>query len=239
MRTRLHHPARLGLLCAVATLSGGCSSRVHRPVAATAPGLNEDAPLTSRGGANPNAPYAELDHSVHLVRRPTVADIRTAAACAAEDLSLFESGARIDGEHRSVRLNLVNHANKPCRLAGYPAISLLRPDGSLIGNITIEKLTATTLEASLRHAAAGAEPGRTISQPVAASAPASEPDSVLLVPAGEASFEIGWTSGPNCDPVASIEVAAPDTVQSFIIRHALTVCEGRIQVTAINDGTEL
>jgi len=231
------YPARLGLLCAAATLLGGCTARVYRPVTAAAPGLNEDAPLSSRGGANPNAPYAELDHSVHLVRRPTGVDVSTAAPCAAEDLSLFESGARIDGEHRSVRLNLVNHAKSPCRLAGYPAITLLRPDGSLIGDIAIEKLTATTVDGSLHHA--GAEAGPALSQPRPRTGPLIEPESVLLVPAGEASFEVGWTSRPNCDPVASIEVAAPDTVQSFTIRHAFTVCEGRIQVTAINDGTEL
>jgi len=216
---------------------------MHRPVTATTPGLNEDAPLSSRGGANPNAPYAELDRSVHLVRRPTAVDVSTAVPCAAEDLSLYESGARIDGEHRSVRLNLVNHAKEPCRLAGYPAISLLRPDGSLIGNIAIEKLTASTLDASLHPSSApvavGIQPGLSLAKPVAGSGESAEPETVLLVPAGEASFEVGWTSRPGCDPVASIEVAAPDTVQSFAIRHALTVCEGRIQVTAINDGTEL
>jgi hypothetical protein len=220
---------------------GGCAARVHHPTTATAPSLSGDAPLISRGGTNPNALYAELDHSVHLVRRPTLADVNTAVPCAAEDLSVFESGARIDGEHRSVRLNLVNHANKPCRLAGYPAISLLRADGSLIGNTAIEKLTATTLEASMHHSAAVAvEPQQSTARSGAtASGPTSRPESVLLVPAGEASFEVRWISGPNCDPVASMVVAAPDTVQSFTIQHTLTVCEGRIQVTAINDSTEL
>ncbi len=157
-------------------------------------------------------------------------DVNAVAPCAAGDLSLFESGAHVDGERRSIRLNLVNHAQEPCRLSGYPAISLLRKDGSLIGSIAVEKITATTLDAAF-HPRGDA----TVTQ-VSASQP---PAYVLLAPSGEAAFEIGWTSRPDCDQVGAIAVAAPGTLQSFTVNHTLSICEGRILVTAINDGTQL
>ena len=159
--------------------------------------------------------------------------------CSAASLSLFESGAHVDGSRRSVRLNLVNHARLACRLSGYPSISLLRPDGSLLGNVLIEKVTATTLEAEFAkqspHPAAvatvqvGAEQTRAGTSPV-----------VMLAPAGEATFEVGWTSGAGrCDQVGSIAVAAPGMTQSFSVSHPLSICEGRILVTAVSDNSEL
>jgi hypothetical protein len=216
-----------------AWLSGCTGARTSRSAYATAPGLNEDAPL-DHGGANPNAPYTVVDHSAHLVKRPAILDVNGAEPCAAAELSLFESGARVDGERRSVRLNLVNHAKIPCRLSGYPAISLLRPDGTLIGSIAIEKVTRTKLEAALQPA------GRAKVGVQAAAEVENQPaPEVLLAPGGEAAFEVGWTSGTQCDQVGMIAVAAPGTLQSFTVRHALTVCKGRILVTALSDGAEL
>ena len=221
--------AHFGFAVAALSLLAGCTAaRPSKASYAKVPSLQEDAPLGARGGANPNAPYTVVDHSARLVKRPAVFDVNAAEPCAAADLSLFESGAHVDGDRRSVRLNLVNHAAQPCRLNGYPAISLLRQDGSLIGSISIEKVTATTLDAAF-HAKA---------------APDADKDSgpspyVLLAPSGEATFEVGWTSGSNCDQVGSIAVAAPGTVQSFTVRHSLNVCEGRILVTAVSDGNQL
>jgi hypothetical protein len=223
----------LALACFV--LSGCTGARTQHSSYATAPGLNEDAPLSSRGGANPNAPYTTVDHSVHLVKRPALLDVNAAEPCVFSDLSLFESGARVDGERRSVRLNLVNHAKAACRLSGYPAISLLRLDGSLIGNVTIQKVTATTLEAAL-HPGAPVDGKNGLIETAEESQPSPE---VLLAPAGEATFEVGWTSGAACDQVGSIAVAAPGTLQSFMVKHQLNVCEGKILVTALSDGTEL
>ena len=220
---------------ALAALLSGCAGAHSGQLAySTAPGLHEDAPLSSRGGANPNAPYAMVDHTAHLVTRPTQVDINAAAPCAASDLSLFESGAHVDGDRRSVRLNLVNHAKEACQLSGYPAISLLRADGSLLGSLRIEKVTATTLEAAV--SAPLSDASRNSASAKLTSAPSV---AVLLLPAGEAAFEVGWTSGPNCDQVGSIAVAAPGTVQTFVVRHTLTVCESRIRITAMSGNTDL
>ena len=213
----------------------GCSGARSSHVAySTAPGLREEASLNSRGGANPNAPYAMVDHTAHLVTRPTQVDLSAAVPCMASDLSLFESGAHVDGNRRSVRLNLVNHAKEACRLSGYPAISLLRADGSLLGSLQIEKVVATTLEAALTSPRGGGL--NQVASTDVAPAPSAP---VLLLPAGEAAFEVGWTSGPDCDQVGAIAVAAPGTVQTFVVRHTLTVCDGRIRVTAVNDNTHL
>ena len=222
-------------LSALTALSVGCAGANRGRLAySAAPKLQEDAPLSTRGGANPNAPYAVIDHGAHLVTRPTQVDLNAAAPCDASDLSLFESGAHVEGDRRSVRLNLVNHAKEACRLGGYPAISLLREDGSLLGNVRIEKVTATTLEAAISSSPANAAK----SAPSADVGPMPSPE-VLLPPAGEAAFEIGWTSGQACDQVGSIAVAAAGTVQTFVVRHALTVCEGRIRITAVSDNTQL
>ncbi len=230
--TKVRFRIRIGVLACLgsAWLSGCTTARTNRSAYATAPSLNEDSPLASRGGANPNAPYTVVDHSAKLVKRQAMLDVNGVEPCAAADLDLFESGARIDGERRSVRLNLVNHAKAACRLSGYPAISLLRPDGTLIGSIAIQKITATTLEAALRPAGA-VRTGAEVEE-----RPAPE---VLLAPGGEAAFEVGWTSGTLCDQVGMIAVAAPGTLQSFTVRHALNVCEGRILVTALSDGAQL
>jgi hypothetical protein len=231
MLKALYRTGAIVLAClGFAWLSGCTAARTSRSAYAPAPGLNEDAPLGNRGGANPNAPYTVVDHSAKLVKRPAILDVNGVEPCAAAELSLFESGARVDGERRSVRLNLVNHAKAACRLSGYPAISLLRPDGTLIGSIAIEKVTTTTLEAAVRPAGVVKAAARLENQP--------SPE-VLLAPGGEAAFEVGWTSGAQCDQVGMIAVAAPGTLESFTVRHSLNVCEGRILVTALSDGAEL
>jgi hypothetical protein len=218
-----------GLVFLTAALLTGCTSARNAHIAQKgAPGLEEDSPLSHRGGVNPNAPYTTVDHSVHLVKRPSVVDVEAAVPCTASDLSLFESGASVDGEIRSVRLSLVNHTQRPCRLSGYPTVSLLRSDQSVIGSIVIQKVTATTIEAALHT-----------SLPSGAAEPKLPPHNVLLAPSGEATFEVGWTSRPTCEQVASIAVAAPGTIQSFPVHHSLTVCEGRILLTAVTGGSHV
>ncbi len=229
-KTYLRSGAAL-LACLAPALLTGCNTvHANRAATAYAPGLHEDGTLNVNGGANPNAPYTMVDHSAHLVKRATLLDVNAAEPCTASSLNLFESGAHVDGDRRSVRLNLVNHAAQPCRLSGYPSISLLRQDGSLIGSLAIEKVTVTTLEAALKPKAAGGTFEDAVSRPS---------PYVLLAPSGEATFEVGWTSGPRCEQVGAIAVAAPGTVQSFIVHHSFSLCEGRILVTAISDGAQL
>ncbi len=218
-RTACLQAALLPLLCL-----GGCSAAHHatRSLHAGAPLLGEE-----RAGANPNGPYLVADRPARLQKRTTQIDVNAAPDCDAANLSLFESGADVDGDRRTVRLNLVNHAAGPCRLSGYPAISLLREDGSLLGNIVIEKIAARRLEASVQPAIT----------PAVAS-PGSPSPLVLLAPAGQASFEIGWTAataGTPCDTVGSVAVSAPGSRDLFTVRHTLTVCQGRVTVTAITD----
>jgi hypothetical protein len=267
MRKSYRQIGRIALAGVTTAWLAGCTAaRTAHSAHANAPGLQDDVPLASRGGSNPNAPFMVVDHTIHLVKRPALLDVNAAAPCVAANLSLFESGAHVDGDQRSVRLNLVNHAKEPCRVGGYPSISLLRPDGSLIGSIAIQRVTATTIDAALHPRAAakstpapGTVGGQAAPAPgtvgrqaapahselaspavLAEQAPGAQPSPyVLLAPMGEATFEIGWTSGEHCDHVGAIAVAAPGTLQSFTVRHELTVCQGRILVTAINDGAQL
>jgi hypothetical protein len=224
-------PAMLAAITGIITLlATGCSGvRAPHSANANAPGLNEDAPLSSRGGANPNAPFALVDRSARLEKRPAVLDIGNAEPCQASQLSLFESGAQMDGDHRLVRLSLVNRGNAACKLAGYPAVSLLRQDGTLIGSIAIEKVTAVSIEASVKSGAAGVQ-GTSFEAPSPL---------VMIAPAGEATFEVGWKHGENCDQVGAISVAAPGTLESFTVHHPLRVCEGRIMVTAVRSGSSV
>lgn len=231
MGNRYFHVGLTALACAGLVFPDGCNTaRTNRSAYGNPPALHEDAPLTSRGGANPNAPYVMLDRSAHLVKRDAPIDLNAAEPCAAVDLGLFESGAHVDGDRRSVRLNLVNHTTRACRLSGYPSISLLRQDGSLIGSVAIEKVTATTLEAALKPK----PPKGALEDAAARPSPY-----VLLAPSGEATFEVGWTSGAHCDQVGAIAVAAPGTLQSFTVHHAFKLCEGRILITAVSDGAQL
>lgn len=214
-------------LGSVLSLVCGCSSG-PRPLSShgQAPGIGDDTPLARRGGTNPNAPFALAARPPQLVTRPTAQDIEAAPPCSTPDLSAYESGSQLNGDRRAVRLSLVNHGSAACRLGGYPSISLLRRDGTLVGNITIEKITGGTLHAEL-------------STPDQAASPAPSPQVLLDAKGGEASFNVGWTTGRDCDEVAQIVVAAPGSTQSFSINHPINVCAGRIQVTAVGDDARL
>ena len=173
---------------------------------------------------NPNGPFTLANRSPRLTNRPTAIDVEAAEPCQAQQLSAFESGSQMDGNRRAVRLSLVNQGSAPCRLGGYPSITLLRKDGTLVGSILIDKVTASTLTADL------------IAAPASDGAPGPSPQVLLPASGGRASFNIGWLTGENCDEVAQIAIAAPGTTHSFSINHPISVCAGRIQVTAVDTG---
>ncbi len=222
-----------GVVLCVA-LAAGCSAGPSPRLShGSAPALNGDVP--ARGMTNPNGPFTLAGHTPRLATRPTAVDVEAAAPCLAQDLSVFESGSQVEGVRRQVRLSLVNHGSGPCRLGGYPSVSLLRRDGTLVGTVAIEKVTSGTLTAEFTAAASQGSPESPRSPEVVESQ--GLPVQVLLTPSGgEAVFLIGWQTGAACEEVAQIAIAAPGTTSSFRINHAINVCSGRIQVTAVDTG---
>ncbi len=213
------------LVAAAAGLAGCTAGPTPRLAKANAPLADGGGP--ARGMTNPNGPFTLVSRSPRLATRPAAIDVEAAPSCNAQDLSVFESGSQVNGDRRAVRLTLVNHGSSPCRLGGYPSISLLHKDGTLVGSITIDKMSGGTLTANLTAAPAGeSEVG-------------PSPQVLLGASGGEASFNIGWQTGEQCDEVAQIAIAAPGTTSSFSINHPINVCAGRIQVTAMNSGTPL
>ncbi|TCK74121.1 uncharacterized protein DUF4232 [Acidipila rosea] len=208
------------LAAALLLLATGCA-HVNRNAAGSpgAPALADDAPLHTRGGTNPNAPYEVAVQKPQLVKRPAIIDINAAAPCNAANLNVFETGAKVNGAYRAVRLAFVNTGAQPCKLGGYPAISLIDQQGGPVGSISIEKVTADTLTAQL-----GPAQQATFTQP--------SPE-VLLAPRGNAWFEVGYTSSTDCPAISGIAVSAPGTLHLFTINHPLTICAGKIQVTAL------
>jgi hypothetical protein len=143
--------------------------------------------------------------------------------CAETQLSLFETRSRLNGNNHTLRLTLANQGNA-CRLGGFPAITLLGPDGSILEGIDIQKVSADTLSASLSTSPTPAVADQATSQPS---------DEVLLPARGSAAFELGWTSGPNCTQVSRLAVSAPGNTESSYVPRQLSLCENRLMVTPV------
>jgi len=138
-----------------------------------------------------------------------------------EQLSVSEIAAQANNNFHAVQLAFANHGAAPCKLGGYPQISLLDASGAIIGNIAVEKTSESALSARLTGPL---EP--------AAAQPSPE---VVLSAHSTAAFQIGWTTGSDCPTVSAVMIAAPGTSNAFTIQHPLTVCEGRIQITALRE----
>lgn len=188
----------------------------------------KSARLSSRGMApddaalrpNPNAPYVMPGGAPRLVQRATETDTRNAGPCDPEVLSVEEIAGDTNGIFRSVKLAFLNRGPVPCRLGGYPGISLLSSKGENIGSITIEKVGMAEVTAELAKT------------PVPA--PANEPAPELtLLPHGVAAFQVVWSTGTECSTVGRIVVTAPATQRSFSIAQPMKICAGRIQVTEL------
>jgi hypothetical protein len=228
-------------------LAAGCNQNAVRgKTASSAPGLNGESQAHIRGVSDPNAPFTLINRS-----NATGATGATAAsgagaaasganpgevtACRAADLQVYEAAASTNGDARVVRLALKNNGATPCRLSGYPVIELQDELGAAIASIAVRQTGAASLSGTV------AAPVR---EAAAQSGAASAAVDVVLRPAGEASFEIGWSTGDGCPLVSHFTVGLPvardagsggnpSLAGTFSINRALNVCNGEMQVTAL------
>jgi hypothetical protein len=222
--------ALAGSLLAVWPLVEGCSRSTHGSTfRGGAPALlKEDAPIHPRGGTNPNAPYTVAAAQPQLVKRTEAANAMAAGPCDGSNLTVTEIAAAVNGNYRAVKLAFNNVGETPCRLGGYPSISLLDQNGAPVASVVVDRVTMSTLSARLTQ------------EPVQATA--TQPDAqVTLAPKGEAWFQLGWATGDGCPVVSRISVSIPDSAGpgstgTFTVNHPLTVCEGRVQITTLHSG---
>ncbi len=206
--------------------STGCGEVRTRPaLSATAPSLrNGEMVRTSHNLADPNAPFSMP--SPRLALRPQILDVNGVPPCDPAALSIFESRAEVNGSRRSLRFSLVNNG-RACRIAGFPSITLLRADGSLIGGVRIRKVSADSLQASMTAPS-------TVRSSGSVDPSLDAPSPPVLVPASaSADFELGWTSGPRCEAVTRIAFAAPGSLTSMQVSRPITVCEKEVLITAV------
>ncbi len=214
------------LLSTVLVLLTGCNQLRNGTALRTgAPGLESSA-AQARNAANPNGPLNAMKPAPHLAQRAAFLDISNLEPCQPAKLTLSETQAQSSGSSRTLRLSLIN-MGEACRLGGFPAVSLLGIDGKVLTDVQIHKISATRMAASI------ASPGKT---PVSIqNSPGSAPSpQIMLVKEGEAQFQIGWTTGPDCEQVNRIAVAAPGTTRSILIGRPLAVCDGEILLTAVS-----
>lgn len=190
-----------------------------------APGLDSDGPAlhVAHNVAEPNGPFALRDTSPRLSPRPVLLDINGVPDCNPEHLNLFESQAQANGVHHTLRLTIAN-TGEACRLGGFPSISLMQTDGTVLGQVRVEKVSTSSMEASLAPAGV---------MQVASDASDAPSPLVLLPVKGEVAFRVGWTSGPDCIQAARIAVSAPGSLVPVMISRDLTVCEDRVMITAV------
>ena len=203
--------------CALAVCTGcagtGAAGRTKLAAQSTAP---DDVALHP----NPNAPFILPGGEMpHLIARATAQDAENAGPCDPDVLSVEEISGDAGGVFRSVKLAFMNRGATPCRLGGYPGISLVNPEGAPIGGVSVEKVTPEQVVAELSSAKAAAAGG---------AAP-----TVTLMPHAVAAFQVLWTSGPECSRVSRILVTAPGMRHAFSIAQPMRICPGRIQVTEL------
>ncbi len=216
--------AALALAGAAVGCLPGCNAG-HTGVSssALAPGMrDEDRGRIARNVVDPNAPFTIP--APRLVMRDAILDPSGVPACSPAQLSLFESRAEINGARHAVRFTLANN-QAACRLGGFPSITLLQADGTVLGGVRIRRVSDDTVQASLTSQAGG-------SMNDVLDAPSPQ---VLLPAKGQAAFELGWTSGPSCAEVSRIAIAAPGTTQSVEISRPIQLCEDQLLITAVSD----
>jgi hypothetical protein len=177
-----------------------------------------------RNVADPNAPFTLRPKTPQLAKRQQILDVNGVPVCAETQLSLFETRSRLNGNNHTLRLTLENQGTA-CHLIGFPAITLLGADGSVLPGIEIHKVSADILAASLSPSASSTE-----------TAPSGPSGEVLLPARGDAVFELGWTSGANCTQVSRLAVSAPGNTEPSYVPRQLSVCENRLMVTAVAPG---
>ncbi len=215
MKDRL--PFRVFATSAALVLTGCAASSGPHLLRAGAPALQSE-----RNVANPNAPFLVPSGKPQLRTREPLLDVAAVDPCAEAQLTLFESRAQSSGDRHTLEYTIQNRG-AACRLGGFPAISLLRPDGSVAGTVQLERVSSDSMAA-------------TLSSPTAAvqQADLNTPSPEVLLPSrGSAVFQLGWTTGPNCEQVSRIAIAAPGSTRPVVLPRPLVVCENRVLITAV------
>jgi hypothetical protein len=219
--------------------------RVPGNASATAPALGEQGQAHIRGVSDPNAQFTLMERPSPAARQASSQnagqDRDSTALCDPSSLEVYEAAAAMNGDERSLRLAIKNNGKAACHLAGSPSISLEDAIGSPVASLTIRQTGASSLAGAI------APPMRDVAS-ISAS-PAQSVD-VVLPPSGEASFEIRWSSGDDCQSVASIGIALDTGVAGaanadaapkpmFAIHHSLKVCNGEVRVTSLLAGSSV
>ncbi len=214
---------RAAIALAGLVLCGCTQGRGPHLQRAGAPSLDSE-----RNTANPNAPFLLPAEKPALRTREPVLDVNAADWCSETQLSLFESRAQSSGIRHTLQYT-VRNGGPACRLGGFPSISLLHGDGSVAATVRLERVSRETLAATLAPGAAGA-----------LVAPAAVPTPHVLLPAhGSAAFQLGWVTGPDCERISRIAIAAPGSTRPVVLARPMVLCEDRILVTAIGPASAL
>lgn len=168
---------------------------------------------------NPNAPFILPGDTPHLIARATALDAQNAGPCDPDVLSAEEIAGDTSGIFRSVKLAFMNRGGVPCRLGGYPNVTLVSPEGENIGSISMEKISQAQVIAELEK--------------TRLTEPSGPAPTVTLMPHAVAAFQVVWTTGPECSRVGRILVMAPGSRRVFAIAQPMRICTGRIQVTEL------
>ncbi len=56
----------------------------------------------------------------------------------------------MNGNYRAVKLAFDNEGLAPCRIGGYPTISLLDKTGTPVANLVVDRVTTSSITARLR-----------------------------------------------------------------------------------------
>jgi hypothetical protein len=229
--TRAGKRSICGCAAVVCLALTACNSSGSRQ-SGTAPNMNGDSMPTMRNVADPNAPFTLRPQAPHLAKRQPVLDVNGVPVCVESQLSLFESRSRLNGNRHTLQLTFENQS-AACRLSGFPAVTFLSADGTVLSGIAIQKESAEALAGWLKPQPAAGQPGASQQSGAPGVQPSAE---VLLPPRGDAVFELGWTSGSECPQVSRLAVSAPgNTVPSYIPRQ-LAVCDQQILMTAVAPG---
>lgn len=183
--------------------------------------------MEARNVADPNGPFFVKAAGPHLSQRQTLLDVNGVPNCTPAQLTVWESEARSNGNRHSLRFSIGN-AGEACRLGGFPSISLLRADGSVLGNVDLRRVSDSTFAASLSGAKSNPA---SADESLAAPSPA-----VLLSKDGRAGFQLGWTTGPACESVSRLAIGMPGATRAVVIPRPLQVCEDQVLITAVSSG---
>lgn len=207
-----------------------------------APTLADGGQAHIRGVSDPNAPFTLIDRRKTAVS-PQSENLGSATACMPGELQVYEAAAATNGQSRSLTLAIKNRGASSCRLTGRPEIALLDQTGAPVAGIAVQQMSELQVSGSVvpPTAPSARVPAAQVSSG-ASPQPASQEIDIVLLPSGEANFEIGWSSGDACPLVSrfSVSLSQPggeagkgDTNLrgSFSINHALNVCNSAVQVT--------